>query len=166
MTTQRFVFFVLLLAAAVQAVYYYPLMPMRMASHFDAAGRANGWMPKESFFLTYALVVTLMSALFTIMPKLIFKFPDSMINLPNKCYWLAPERREQTGEMIERHMTTPGNLTIALLLCVFQMAFRANLERDSRLSEFMPLLIGAFVVLMIAWSIRFIRAFRLPPDPA
>jgi hypothetical protein len=89
-----------------------------------------------------------------------------MINLPNKAYWLAPERREQTGEMIERHMATPGNLAIALLLVVFQMAFRANLEKDGRLSESMPLLIGAFVVLMAAWCIRFIRAFRLPKDPA
>src|SRR5512136_3242549 len=129
MTSQRFIFWVLILAAGMQAVYYYPLMPMTMASHFNAAGQANGWMPKESFFLTYALVLTLMSSIFTIMPKVVLRFPDSMINLPNKCYWLAPERREQTGEMIERHMNTAGNLTIALLLCVFQMAFNANLEK-------------------------------------
>jgi len=166
MTIQRFTFFVLLLAAAMQAAYYYPLMPMMMASHFDAAGRANGWMPKEGFFLTYALVVSLMSAMFTVMPKLVLKFPDSMINLPNKDYWLAAERRDQTAGLIERHMKTAGNLTIALLLCVFQMSFRANLENQSRLSESIWLLLVAFVALMAVWAIRFIRAFRVPPDHA
>jgi len=166
MTIQRFIFFVLLLAAVMQAAYYYPLMPMRMASHFDAAGRANSWMPKESFFITHVFVVTLMSAIFTIMPKLVFKFPDSMINLPNKDYWLAAGRRDEAGEMIERHMNTAGNLTIALLLCVFQMAFKANLEKESRLPESMWLLLVAFLILMVVWSIRFIRAFRVPPGPA
>ncbi len=165
MTGQRFIFLVLLLAAATQAAYYYPLMPERVASHFDAAGRADGWMPKDGFFLFYALIVTLMSAIFTVLPRFVLRFPDSMINLPNKDYWLASKRREQTGEMIERYMNTAGNLTIALLLCVFQMAFRANLEAQASLPKFMWLLIPAFVVVMIVWSIRFIRAFRLPQDP-
>jgi uncharacterized membrane protein len=166
MTFQRFVFFVLLLVAALQAAYYYPMMPLRMASHFDAAGRANSWMPKESFLVTYVLVVTLTSGIFTLLPKLIIMFPDSMINLPNKDYWLAAERREQTGETIERSMNTVGNLGIAFLLCVFQMAFRANLEKEPRLPESMWLLIALFLILLVVWGIRFIRGFRIPPDPA
>src|SRR5258708_7808444 len=46
-------------------------LPLRMASHFDAAGRANGWMPREvSLYFTLgflALLLTILSfVLFTV----------------------------------------------------------------------------------------------------
>ena len=165
MTPQRFFFVVLLLIAGVQIAHYYPLMAMKMASHFDATGRANGWMPREGFFITYLLVLALLSLVFILVPKLLLWIPDSLINLPNKHYWLAAGRRVQTGKIIERYMGTAGNLTIVFLICVFQMVFVANLEKQSRLPGFMWLLIAVFLFLMVIWSVRFIRAFRLPPDP-
>ncbi len=163
MSPQRFFSFVLLLAAGVQAAYYYPLMPVKMASHFNAAGRANGWMPKEGFFLLYGLAVILMSVTFIIVPRYLLKLPDSMINLPHKSYWLAAGRRHETCAMIARYMTNAGNLTIALLLCIFQMTFAANREKESGLPEYMWLPIAVFAVLMGVWCVRFIRAFRIPP---
>ncbi len=165
MTPQRFFNFALILIAGAQAAYYYPLMPMNMASHFDAAGRANGWMPKNGFFIMYAFIMALMFALFTLMPRLLLKVPVSMINLPNKGYWLSPEHREQAGEMMQRYLNTAGNLTMALIVSVFQMSFRANLDKEGRMPEFAPFAIIVFVVLMAIWCVRFIRAFRIPPGP-
>jgi uncharacterized membrane protein len=165
MTLQRFFFFVLLLAAALQIIYFYPLMPNKMASHFDASGRANSWMPKEGFFVIYVFVLAILSAVFIILPKVLLKAPKSMINLPHKEYWLAAGRRHQTGKMIEHYMGTAGNLTITLLVCVFQMVFMADLEKQNRLPGFMWLLVAAFLFLMVIWSVQFIRAFRLPPGP-
>ena len=40
----------LLLGAVGQALLYYPRLPDRMASHFNAAGQADGWMSKRAFF--------------------------------------------------------------------------------------------------------------------
>ena len=53
----------LLLAAIVivgilQIGYYYPKLPPTVASHFDARGKANDWMPKESFVALNAMVLT------------------------------------------------------------------------------------------------------------
>jgi len=39
----RTLYFVLLLAGLLMMAYYYPQMPLRMASHFAADGQANGW---------------------------------------------------------------------------------------------------------------------------
>lgn len=40
----------LMVLLAVQALYYYPQLPERMASHFGADGRPNGWTTREGFF--------------------------------------------------------------------------------------------------------------------
>jgi hypothetical protein len=43
--------FVLLVALA---AFYYPILPVgRVASHFDLAGRPDGWMPRGEFLLTF-----------------------------------------------------------------------------------------------------------------
>lgn len=166
MGAQRKILAALVLAAAIQIVHYYPLLPYRVASHFDGTGRANSWMPKDGFILVYVSVITLLAILFTVVPKLIERSPDSAINLPNKKYWLASERRAETFETIQRHISAAGNVAIAFMLCVFQLAFMANLEADGRLSGAIWPLLVVFVILMIAWTIKFTRAFRLPRDPS
>ena len=41
-------------------------LPSRMASHFDAAGHANGWMPRENTFYFTVGFVALLAAVFSI----------------------------------------------------------------------------------------------------
>ncbi len=36
-----------------QMLYFWPLMPETMASHFDAIGNANGVAPRAVFFALY-----------------------------------------------------------------------------------------------------------------
>ena len=50
MTPSRVVFAVLLVVALALLAVYYPQLPERMASHFNGAGRANGWSSKAFFF--------------------------------------------------------------------------------------------------------------------
>ena len=40
------------------------------------------------------------AALFIGIPRLLKSTPASLINLPNKSYWLAPERREETMDRL------------------------------------------------------------------
>jgi len=163
MKRQQLILYMLLSLSAVQVAYYYPQMPDTVASHFGANGRANGWMSKDGFIGLYAFMMTLMAAMFAIMPRYILKFPDSMINLPAKGYWLAPERRAQTGATIQAFMLECGNATIALMLCIFQLAFQANLGKPQTLGDSSWVLLAAFLGYMAVWLIRFYRAFRPPP---
>ena len=92
----RTLFFAILAAGLLQLVHDFPLLPERVASHFGASGAANGWMTKSQFLMTYAAIL---------LPALFLEFGCSAAlprrrkrscNLPNKEYWLSPERRAGT----------------------------------------------------------------------
>ncbi len=91
-----FVFAAILLGASISWWHAYPELPERVASHFNGAGVPNGWMTKDQFFTLSAFLVAL--AIFTglLPPFLISKMNPSLINLPNKEYWLAPGQHDAT----------------------------------------------------------------------
>jgi uncharacterized membrane protein len=47
-TPARVAFATLLGIVLLQAFVYYPQLPAQLASHFDAAGRPNGWSSKSA----------------------------------------------------------------------------------------------------------------------
>ncbi len=163
MKFQRIVFLILLLAAAAQIWHFYPQMPEKMASHFNGRGDADAWMPRENFVTVYLFVLGLIAILFNVLPAMMRILPSSMVNLPHREYWLSPEHRGEAERILAFYLYGSGNATIALLLCVFHLVFRANLASDVRLGGGMLLLLVVFVLFMVGWSVPFLRAFRLPP---
>jgi len=159
----RTLFAALLAAAFLQMAWYYPRLPERMASHFDVAGRANGFLPKPAFFILYAGVLALLSVVFLLTPKLLARLPSGMINLPNRDYWLAPEHRDLALAKVQAFSVGFGNVMLLFLLLVFRDVMRANLLEMPKLS----MRIWAFLVLLaafsIVWTVRLMRSFRLPP---
>src|SRR5450631_3005064 len=97
----RGLFIAIALMAIVQCIHDFPLLPDRMASHFAASGAPNGWMSKTQFFIVFAVVF--LPALFVEfwLHRKIEKTPGARINLPNKEFWLAPERRAKTFAYFE-----------------------------------------------------------------
>jgi uncharacterized membrane protein len=157
----RAVFLLVLLAMLAQIAWYYPRLPDPMPSHFDVAGAVNATMPKAGFLQIHLFVTGLLTLIFFVLPALVVRLPPGMINLPNKDYWLAPERRLQTARTIQVHLVGFGNATMLFLLLVFRAALRASLMPVPRLSRSIwvaLLLLGIFVV----WTVRLLRAFRLP----
>ena len=153
-------FIVILVAAIAQAIYAFPQMPERMASHFAASGAPNGWMTKEQFFIVYA--ITFLPAIFLEfwMGARISRMPDTRINLPNKQYWLAPERRAETLAYFETFFAWYGCALLLLLVFVFGLAMRANLNPKPQLPTASTLTaIGAFVMFNVAAILAMLRRF-------
>jgi uncharacterized membrane protein len=151
----------LVLASVVQTLYYYPQLPGVVASHFNAEGTANGWQSKGAFFGIYYGVMMLIVLVFSGSTLLFDRIPDSLINLPRKDYWLAPERREETFAFINGQMMLFGNATLVFILVVFELAIRANLTSKQQLpSSIMLPLLGAYILASAVWTIRFILRFR------
>jgi uncharacterized membrane protein len=161
---RRLLLGLLWIAAAAQTAWYYPRLPGLVASHFDAAGTPNDWAPKAALLAIYLAVLALMTVIFGVLPGLVVRLPDSVINLPNKAHWLAPERRAETEGKIALFMLECGVAAIAFLVCVFQMVFTANLSRAPSLPDGVALLLAAFLVYMAVWLVRFLLAFRVPRD--
>ena len=158
----RMMYFVLLFSGLLMMAYYYPRMPERMASHFDAGGRVNGWQPREGFFLLMVLVISSSALISFFAPRQIASRPNNRINLPNRDYWLAPERRERTMNFIAAMMGWFGCGVLFVLIAGTYLAMRANLAPGGEgfNSQSMLVVLGIFLVSLLVWMICFIRHFQ------
>jgi uncharacterized membrane protein len=160
----RSLFFAIVLAAIAQCVYGFPLLPERVASHFAASGAANGWMTKSQFLTVYAI---------TLLPALVVEFwvgrsiartSEARLNLPNKEYWLAPERREATFAYFESFFAWYGCALLLLVVFVMGLAIRANLTPPPRLPTGPTITaLVAFVLFNVAAVVAVLRRFSGRP---
>jgi hypothetical protein len=150
-------FFVLALFGGVRYVYYAPRLPEVLGSHFGVNGAVNGWQSKAAFFSTELAVVVLAAVVGFGIPRIIGAMPVSLINLPNKAYWLGQERREDTLLYIRAWSAWFGCGLLAFLLFVMELAFRANLETPPHFNNtaFVPALLAfvAFDTIALVWLI-------------
>jgi hypothetical protein len=150
--------------AAYQVHSYVSRLPDVMATHFGGLGTPNGWQTIHAFFVTDIVVVVLATVVGFGVPLIIGVVPVSLINLPNKQSWLAPERRANTLAYLRVHFAWFGCALLAFLLFVNELVFRANLVTPRRLNStaFTAALV-AFLAFVLVWTIRVIRHFVREP---
>jgi uncharacterized membrane protein len=147
-----------------QTFYYYSRLPPIVASHFGFGGAPNGWSSKQALWGIYWAVAILVAFAFFILPDLLSRYAPESINIPNREYWLAPQRREQATRILIREMSFFGSATLLLLVLTFELAFEANLPGGAFSSRVMMVLLIAFLVLTVGWLIRLYRCFAKPPS--
>lgn len=159
----RVAFWGTILIAIGQAFYYTPKLPERVASHFGARGVADGWQTPSSFLTFNLLLIGLMALTFGAMPLLIRRLPATLINVPHRDYWLAPERREETRRRLGDGLFWLGALTMVFLIGVLQLVIAANLGPPPPVlgGSFWPLL-GGYLVIVTAASVAYVRQFSRP----
>jgi serine/threonine-protein kinase len=146
---------------------FLPRLPERIATHFDGAGRPNGWMTRAGLgsfdfrFLAFVLAVVIGSAL------LIRVLPVKLINIPNRDHWFAPERRRQSHARLLGHMLWFACLMVAFLIGVNHLVFLTNLQpAGARLSGTgMVALLVSFLAVLVVWTVRLYRLFPKPGQP-
>ena len=139
-------------------------LPDTMASHYGLSGRADAFMSKESFFLVMALGGGgALTAIFAA-PALMRRLPPSLINIPNRTYWLAnDERREIASERVADLLGGMGVATAALLAVTIDLVMQANLHgTDLDNLAFMIVLI-AYLGFAAYVFVQRKRLLQLPP---
>jgi uncharacterized membrane protein len=163
MTNSRlseWIYALLLVCGAAGAAHYYAALPERMASHFSGDGTPNGWQLKEMFFLLMGAVTASTAIIGFLAPLLIAKRPASQINLPNKEYWLAPERRAASMEFIGGQMRWFACAVLFVLLFGGYEAIQANLRSVVRFdSQAMLVVMVGFGLFVLVWVFAFVRHF-------
>ena len=159
MKLSRAILFCLIGVFVAQFAFYYPNLPESVASHFGADGIADGFMRKSNFAIFEAVLLLLLIGEFTVLPALIEKFPDSLINLPNKNYWLAAERRPATFAVLQSYFEWLSVLLLLLFIAVNQAVFKANINRENLGSAVLIILI-LFLAAVTVWMIKFIKHFN------
>jgi uncharacterized membrane protein len=154
------VFIVLALVGALQYAYYAPRLPEVLASHFAGNGAVNGWQSKAAFFSIELAVVVLAAVVGFGVPRMIAAMPISLINLPNKEFWMSAERRDGTVSYIGMWSAWFGCALLAFLLFVMELAFRANLRSPPQFDNtaFIPALV-AFVIFDTIAILRLLLHF-------
>jgi len=156
-------FFAIVLATIAQCVYDFPLLPDRLASHFAASGIPNGWMTKTQFMVMYGVVLLPALAIEFWVSHRIANKPDGKLNLPNKEYWLAPERRAETFAYFDSFFAWYGCVFLFVVAFAMGLAMRANFDAPPRLPTGAIISdIAEFVLFNVAAVIAMLRRFSMP----
>jgi len=138
-----------------------PSLMEPVATHFDGAGHANGWMSRRGYAIFMAAfgigLPLLVLGLFRITPAW---FPKR-VNIPNRSYWLSPERRAETLQFLNWHMAWLGNLMVLFVIAIHHLVLMANASRPPMLPR-TPLffLMGCFLAGMAVWTALLWHRFR------
>jgi hypothetical protein len=156
------VFALALLGAAVfinQTVFS---LPPQVAVRFDPDGHATSFMAAAAyrrFVLVFAVLVPIavVAALRSAYSK------ASTLKLPNREYWLAPQRIASTRAFLIAHGIWFGTLLVTLMAFTHGLILDANRHQPPALSN-TAMLLGLLALLgcMLVWIGILMVAFRRP----
>jgi uncharacterized membrane protein len=156
------VFIALLAFAILFVISTVSQLPPRVASHFDAAGQANAFMSRSGYTrFVLCLVLGLPLAVVTILTAVYSRAVD--LKLPNRDYWLAPQRIDRTRAFLVAHGVWFGSLLVVLACFVHWLELVANRAQPPHLSNSMfAAVMIAFLLATAAWIAALMVAFRRP----
>jgi len=163
MKKMRVLFVAAVMLGIAEMYIFYPQMPERMAVHFNATGAADGWGPKDGFFKAMGIPFAILAILFGTLPLFLKRLPDALINLPNREYWLAPERRDETMSRLAGLLLLLITLTLLMMDGILYLCFRANQGAAVGIpAGLLWAMIGGFVISSGAAVIYILLRFRRP----
>lgn len=157
------VFAAVVLLLWAELAFAWPWLPERVATHFAPSGAPNGWSTRYGLIgIVLQFVAIAAAVLFT--AGALARLPDSLINLPNKDYWLSPERRNSTLNAISDWVRWLAVMILVIETLVMTLMLLSNIKGMPRF-DLPPLLTAAIftgpIVGMIAWVCW---RFRMPPS--
>ncbi len=138
-------------------------LPAIVASHFDAAGRANGFMGRDAYVSLMLILSVVVPVVIALIALRAFKQPATRIHLPHPEYWLAPQRREETLDYLSRQVVRFSSM-LTLFLCYVQVLVIVANETSPPRLPMHGVAAGLTVYLgsVFVWLVMFGRHFRLP----
>lgn len=162
---QRLLDAILLGLAALAAIYVLDStwsLTAPIASQFGAGGRPVRTMD-PGVYLALMLGITVLMPL--AMRWLIVSAAargSRLLNVPNRDYWLAPERREQGVAKLRLWFTLLAVLMVAFGLAIHHAVMIANRTDPPRLPDtFFWFIFCGFLVLCALWGIGLYRDMRV-----
>jgi uncharacterized membrane protein len=156
------VFAALLLFAAIFIIDSSADLPLTVASHFDAAGQPNAYMSHDGY-VRFALCFSLGLPILVVAILTAVYSRAADFKLPNREYWLAPQRLARTRAFLVTHGVWFGSLLVVLVCAVHWLLLGANHRQPPHLSNqsFAACLI-VFLIATAAWISVLMFAFRRP----
>ena len=137
-------------------------LPPLVASHFDASGYPTAYMSHDFYSRFVFLMGTALPIVLVALLTLIYSKASDM-KMPNRDYWLAPERIAQTRALLVAHGVWFGCLMVAMVCYIHWLELGAHRSVPPHLSN--PLVAGGLFVFFLltgSWIIALLRHFRRP----
>lgn len=150
------------LAATVQLMLQWLELPERVASHFGAGGKPDGFMSKDGWAVTTLCLILGLPAFWVAMAKISQFVPASLVNIPNKNYWLDPDRRQRTLNDLETILIWIAFLTELFFIGLFQLTYHANEHRTHLSTGGVGLLTAIYLLSLGVICTFLVSRFRLP----
>jgi len=160
----QIVFFVLVLTAVGQALWQHDRLPPKVAAHFGTSGRADGWLARDTQTTWHIATVLFLAAIIQGVALVHARLPKEYINLPQRDYWLAPERAAATRDWITGAVLFIGCGLLVFFLVLFHLVYRANLDPTPRLSGAVWWLTGGLLGLIAGVTTTLLVKFRRKPS--
>lgn len=150
----------LMVFAVVFIIYTTRYLPDSVATSFGGDNRAHAWMSRSDYLLFMLSFTVGLSAFVSFcvgtLPR---KFPQ-WTNVPNRDYWLAAERREESLRYLSAHGKRLGCLIVMMMLAMHYVILKANHARPPTLPLpiFTSILIS-FALALVWWVVRLYRRF-------
>lgn len=163
---RRFAWMVLALALGIAAVTIVATsgeLPVRVASHFDGQGMPDGWMTR-GFYTAFMLALAVgLPLLMVASVAVAARLAPNRLNVPNRGYWSAPERRAEAIGKITASACWLGAFVAIFILGLHFLLIEANAGSAQRLpnAAFYGLL-GGFVAGLVVWIVALYAQFRRP----
>lgn len=109
--------------------------PDRLATHFNASGKADGWMDKESFRTSWIITTLGLNGLILGVFWVIRFLPDPMINLPHRDHWLSADRQAETFASLLRVGFLISIPLTLLFTSLYHQVMHANLKIPPQLGS-------------------------------
>jgi len=142
-----FIFFISLIL-----IYYIQLfcqagsLPDKVISHYNLSGKPNGYSSREGFIIFQAIIGLIISLSFIIPYLIAGRLSDKNINLPNKEYWLAPERRAKTIDIQRIYFSLFGIISMIFIILLNMISFKSNTSENVNLGTEFFIIFGLFVI--------------------
>lgn len=136
-------------------------LPAVVASHFAANGTANGYMPRGIYTVLVMALVVGAPLLLALVPAATAGKGARRLNIPDREYWLVPERRAATLAYIRVQGRWFSAAVALFLTYVHWLVVRANALRPPMLST--TGIVAGLVVFFVAlavWLTLLFRRFR------
>jgi uncharacterized membrane protein len=106
--------------------WYWGQLPDRIATHFGIDGSPNEWMSKANATLLLCGVQVGLPLLLLGIALSLSKIPNSLINIPNREYWLQADRREASLGHMQNMLAWIAVLVAIEINAIVHLTFLAN----------------------------------------
>ncbi len=158
------IFYVLVL---LQLAHNYTMLPEIISTQFDINGTPTRSMSRQDFAMFHIGFVVFMSCIFAGGGYLVSRLPVKYLNIPNKDYWLAPERRRDTLMGLRKDLAVMGLIVGAFVFLVDYFVMDAAMSnRRGMTPETLSTLLTSMAAATGLFVARLLMKFRRPNGPA